>query len=71
MTHATQVKRAWNYERDVPRCENCANYKRAHMLLVNSLPRKQQPFCKKGSFNVKPNDCCDRWQDRQTLTGLA
>ncbi len=66
MTHASQVKKDWEWESDVPRCMTCEHFRSSAMFLVNSLPRKVSPFCKKGSFNTRPNAVCNRWKDKKT-----
>lgn len=64
MTRAASVKKDWEWESDVPRCMNCLHFRSSAMFLVNSLPRKVSPFCKKGQFNTRPNAVCNRWVDR-------
>ena len=54
-------RRAWNYETNVPRCENCAHYRKPGTFLRDSLPRTSPPQCKLGEFIVKPTAVCDRW----------
>lgn len=66
MTHASQAKKDWEWESDVPRCMTCEHFRSSAMFLVNSLPRKVSPFCKKGWFNTRPNAVCNRWKDKKT-----
>lgn len=66
MTRAASVKKDWGWESDVPRCVTCVHFKSSAMFLVNSLPRKVSPFCKKGDFNTRPMAVCRHWTDRKT-----
>jgi hypothetical protein len=51
-----------NYDPDAPRCQNCAGFRKAGTLLVNSLPRQVQDRCKRHGFKVNPMGCCDAWK---------
>lgn len=61
MSALSRLRKQWNYETNVPRCEVCKNYRRGKTFLRNSLPVTSQPLCKLGSFTVKPTACCDKF----------
>jgi hypothetical protein len=63
MSALGKLKSQWNYERSVPRCEICTNYRKPGWVLVrDSLTRGTPPRCNLGGFEVKPAGCCDKWQ---------
>lgn len=61
MSHLSKLKAKWGYERSVPRCETCTQYRKPGYYLRDSLPRTTPPQCKAGAFEVRPAGCCDRW----------
>lgn len=64
MSHLSKLKTKWGYERSVPRCETCVQYRKPGLYLRDSLPRTTPPQCKAGAFEVKATGCCDRWQSK-------
>ena len=61
---AARAKTRIGYETDVPRCENCAHYKKARTFLVNSLPRFFPTQCRQFRLLVDPNAACDSWRGK-------
>lgn len=64
MSAISRLRKKWNYEGDVPRCEICASYRKPVVFLKDSMPRKSPAMCKVGAFSVKPNAVCDMWNDK-------
>lgn len=61
MTYLAKLKRDWNYEGNVPRCDICTHYRPAKLYLIDSLPRLSDPTCNHGGFACRPNAVCDKW----------
>lgn len=68
MSAISRLRQLCHYEKDVPRCETCTQYKRPGLFLVNSLPRKSPPWCKLSDFGVKPTAVCDHWRNAKGET---
>lgn len=54
-------RKAVHYEANAPRCENCASFRKAGTVLINSAPVERQAKCAQHKFGVSPNGCCDTW----------
>lgn len=65
MGYMARLKVEWQYEKDVPRCANCVEFKRSVIrLTTNSNTTKTHTSCKLGGFNVSPNGVCNKWHDK-------
>ena len=64
MISIRKLRKSVGYERNVPRCANCAQYKPLRMWMLNSLPRVAPPACKLHGFTVEPMSICDTWQSK-------
>lgn len=58
---AKAKRRKAGYEPDVPRCQTCRHFRKAHLELHDSLPHWKHHWCKRGEFIVQPMGCCDHW----------
>ena len=65
MSKLGALRKRWNYEENIPRCETCSWCKRGKIYLINSLPRKAPPLCTKGNFQTKINSVCDNWESKK------
>lgn len=52
------------YDADTPRCANCSSYLPKRTILINSLPRTAEPWCKLNKFNVRGGAVCNAWTGR-------
>lgn len=60
MSKLSQLRRAWAYTSQAPRCINCKDYRKPGAFLRGSLPVTSPPTCKGGDFIVGPNGICDK-----------
>lgn len=62
MSKLSQLRKAWNYETNIPRCATCEEFMPPRVYLkTDSLPVQAKPLCKKGHFHVAPLSICDKW----------
>lgn len=62
MSKLAKLRKAWNYETNVPRCENCASFQKPYVYVTtDSNTKRSHAVCKLGWFTVQPNAICDRW----------
>lgn len=65
MGYMAKLKNQWGYEKSVPRCGNCVEFKLSIVkLTVDSNTTRTHTSCKLGGFNVSPNGVCDKWHDK-------
>jgi hypothetical protein len=61
-----QLRSAWHYETNVPRCETCISVRKPYVYLkTDSIPAQSKWHCKAGNFDVRPNACCDKWRNKK------
>lgn len=66
MSKISQIRKAWNYETNVPRCETCTSVQKPRIYLkTDSIPAATPWICRRGSFDVRPNACCDKWHSKK------
>lgn len=58
-------KKAWNWEPDVLRCDNCKHFRNKHFFLLDSMPRVVDASCVAGGFRTNPNAACDVWEEKR------
>jgi len=56
--------KAVNYEENAPRCDDCKSFRKAGVVLIDSLPVKSGPKCLRHGFKCKSSGCCDSWMGR-------
>lgn len=61
MSKLGQLRKLWHYATSVPRCINCAHFRKPGAFLRDSLPVTSPPMCKAGDFVTRPNAICDKW----------
>jgi hypothetical protein len=64
-------KDTFNYENNVPRCENCVRYLKPKIILKeNSTTTKLAAHCKteRITFQTRPTSVCDNWKGRNGET---
>jgi len=66
MSYLSRLKKLWDWESDVLRCDNCSYFKRQHTYLKNSLPMIDRARCLLGGFGTNANAACDKWQEKLT-----
>lgn len=64
MSHLSQLKTKWGYDRSTPRCAICVSYQKPRTHHEGGRQRGTPPMCQAGSFEVRPAGCCDRWQGK-------
>lgn len=66
MSKIGQMRKAWNYETNVPRCETCTSVRKPIAYLkTNSVSALSPWLCVRGTFEVRPNACCDKWHSKK------
>jgi hypothetical protein len=62
MSYVSQIRKKWQYEKNVPRCATCVNFRKsAAFALWGSLPQVAKPQCILVPMNVGQNDLCRKW----------
>ena len=52
------LKKRVGYITNMPRCAHCEHFRKSFYVLVNSLPRSTNPFCKLHEIDVRINAVC-------------
>lgn len=68
MSRLSKLRKAVNYDVDVPRCQTCVHFRKPGSFLRNSLPVKSPALCKQHDFTVQPLSVCDNWTSRKGET---
>lgn len=61
MSKLSALRKRVGYDADVPRCNNCKQFRRGGEWLRDSLPRTSPPTCKVHGFTIKLMAVCDKW----------
>ena len=65
MNKMKQLKAMWEYEKDVPRCENCKSFCQTFVKLTHdSLTKRVHQHCNLGGFNCAKTSVCNKWTSK-------
>ena len=66
MSAAKRLRKKVDYELDVPRCANCASYRKGRAVLTtNSMTRWQKPWCVTNEFQIHEQAVCNLWTSKK------
>jgi hypothetical protein len=68
MSRLSRLRKAVNYDTDIPRCQTCKHLRKPGSFLKNSLPVKSPALCKQHDFTVQLLSVCDNWTGRKGET---
>lgn len=65
MSYMSKLRKKWDYEKDVPRCENCKHFRESYVKLTHdSLTRRVHQHCDLGGFNCSKVGLCMKWESK-------
>jgi hypothetical protein len=69
MSNLARLKIKVHYEKNVPRCETCIQFKESKIVLShNSIPKRINQHCKLHGFAIARASVCDTWQSAEGET---
>ncbi len=66
MSAMSQLKKKWEYDRDIPRCENCKEFRETFVkLTTDSITRRVHQHCNAAGFTVRRVAVCKNWVGKE------
>jgi hypothetical protein len=68
MNREQEVKKLVNFERSVPRCGTCKNFKAFKFKKTANVQNRNLQMCMEINFKVTRGSCCDLWENQKGET---